>query len=990
MPVPHIRGLLRRATTLAVVTAALAAGAGLPAATAATAGAITPQRVGEAPQPLPSGAVRAADPAGDTPLDLSVSLAPRDAVGAQALAAAVTDPTSAEYHHYLATGVFAQRFGADPATVAEITRALRAAGLAPGSLAADGLTIPVHTTVAAAEKGFGIGIAGYRLADGSTAFRNTAAPALRTDAASAVVAVTGLDTLAAPQAHHQGAHGVRTTPPTKGGPGTAAAAAAYPQLCASIRDEFEYVGALDGRDYYSPSSLAQVYGMGGLTDGGAGSTVAIMSLESYSSDGYQAFQDCYGISSPVEQILVGSGDRAPANDDEVGLEAALDIDTVVGLAPKAKVLFYQGRDASSDGFTYGDLLDTYRRIVTDNRADVVSSSWGECEATIPSSVRAAEATIFLQAALQGQSVYAASGDHGSSSCYNQSSKPDSVRRTQSTDDPSGQPYVTGVGGTTLSGLGSPSEKVWNHDGGASGGGVSRNAVGNAVNYQAGFTGPGFSNTVCGAAAGATCRQDPDVAAVADPDTGYVMATGAEYWMTIGGTSGAAPLWAALTAHVNASHKCSGRVGNVNQPLYQAARSGRSPLTDITSGNNDIGFQGGRFAAAASYDMATGLGTPKGAQLVDALCPPAATYVPVSPQRILDTRDGSGRGRVAAQTSIDLRVGGRAGVPGSGVTAVVLNATVTDTAGAGYLTAYPAATPRPLSSNLNWAPGAVVPNLVTVPVSADGTVALFNGSWGAADFVADIAGYYTTAGAGSQLAPLAPTRLLDTRDHSGRGTVAGRSAVSLQIAGKGGVPASGATAAVLNVTAVDTAAGGWLTAYPSGVDRPLASNLNWVPGQTVPNAVIVPIGADGRIALYNGSGGAMDIVVDIAGYFSPTASGGRFHAVNPTRQTDTRQGHGALANAQTLPVALEAANARVPWEATSAVLNVTVTNTTAPGYLTVWSHGAARPLASNLNWVRGTTVANQVTVPVHNGAIDLAAFGPGTTDVVVDLFGYYSN
>ncbi|MER5639590.1 S53 family peptidase [Kitasatospora sp. NPDC002227] len=995
-PSPRIPRPVARATTLAAVTALVAA-AGLPTALAASADATAVQRLSNSVPKVPADATKIADPAGDTPLDLSVTLALHDAEGAKALAAAVTDPASAQYHHYLATGEFAQRFGADAATVAKVTRALEDAGLKPGALQADRLTIPVHTTVAGAKKAFDIGMAGYRLADGTTGFQNTTAPALRGDIVGAVTAVAGLNSVAKLRPHHVTAPlkaataGPAAAAPAQGGY-SPRVASNYPQLCASVRDHLSTAyGVTDGQQYFSPDSLARVYGMSGLSDGGAGSTVAIFSLESYSADALASYQSCYGTNTAVQTVLVNAGTPAPADTKSVGFEAALDLDTVIGLAPKANVMFYQG----PDGATSDQGLDVYRRIVTDNKADVVSSSWGSCDYLGAQAVVDAENQLFLQAAAQGQTVLAASGDDGSSDCKRATNVSDADRLHASADDPAAQPWVTGVGGTTIAGgVGSPSETVWNHGGNASGGAISLWSLRNSSNFQAGFTAPGFDNRFCQDATAAqsnTCRQVPDVSAVADPGTGYLITTGPALgdWQPMGGTSGAAPLWAALTAHVNASGKCSGRVGNLNQPLYQAARAGRSPLTDITSGNNDIGYQGGKFAAGPGYDMATGLGTPKGAQVVDALCPPAATYVPVPPKRILDTRNGTGRGQVGAMASVNLKVGGQGGVPTSGVSAVVLNTTVVDTASAGYLTAYPAGTQRPLSSNLNWTQGAVVPNLVTVPVSADGTVSLFNGSWGGSDFVADVAGYYTTAGGGSQLAPLAPKRLLDTRDHTGHGTVATKTGVSLQIAGAGGVPPTGATAAVLNVTAVDTASGGYLTVYPSGVDRPLASNLNWTTGQVVPNAVIVPIGSDGRIELYNGSWGSMDVVVDIAGYFSPTATGGKFHAVNPTRQIDTRQGHGALTNNQLLTVGLTAPNLRVPAEATSAVLNVTVTNTTSAGYLTAWAHGGDRPVASNLNWTAGRTVANQVTVPVHDGQVDMAAVC-NTTDVVVDLFGYYSN
>ncbi|AUG78598.1 hypothetical protein CFP65_3818 [Kitasatospora sp. MMS16-BH015] len=975
---PRARGPLGRATTLAAITVALVAGAGTPNALAAPTTSLAPQRLSGDLGQLPADAVKTAAPAGDTPLDLSVTLAMRDEAGAQALAAAMTDPSSAEYHHFLATGEFAKRFGADAATVAKVTQALKDAGLQPGALGADGLTLPVHTTVAGAKKAFDVDFAGYRLGDGTSAFRNTEAPALRGDVVGSVAAITGMNSTAKPHAHHKGAQDLATVPAAKYS-SNASAAAAYPQLCQSVKDYYAGKGRIDGRDYFSPASLANAYGLNGLSDGGAGTTVAIFSLESYSAPALKTYQDCVGTNATVNTVLVNAGNPAPADPaKEIGLEAALDIDTVVGLAPKAKVLFYQGKDAAQA--TDADVINTYRQIVTDNQADVISTSWGSCDYVNDRNTLKAESNVFLQGALQGISMVAASGDDGSTDCTRSTNDP-VAQKHLSADDPSSQPFVTGVGGTTLSASG---ETVWNHDHGASGGGESTFWALPNGGYQNGFKAPGFDNSRCELHdATHLCRQSPDVAADADPATGYIVAVGAGQWMRIGGTSGAAPLWAAVTAHVDSTPTCTGRVGLLNTPLYQAARTGRSPLNDVTVGNNDVdNQQGGLYAAAAGYDMATGLGTPKGAELVSTLCMPAATYQPVTPSRILDTRNGTGRGQVAGLHSVDLQVTGKAGVPSTNVTAVVLNTTVVDTAAAGYLTAYPAATKRPLSSNLNWTQGGVVPNLVTVPVSADGKITLFNGSWGASDFVADVAGYYTTDGSGAQLAPLAPTRLLDTRRP--KATLAGKTGTSLQVTGRAGVPA-GATAAVLNVTVADTASSGYLTVSPSGIARPLASNLNWVPGQVVPNAVIVPIGADGKIDIFNGGLGSTDVVVDIAGYFSPKATGGKFQAVKPARQLDTRQGHGALTNGKVTPLALS-----VPANATSVTLNVTVTNTTSPGYLTAWADGSTRPLASNLNWVQGNTIANLVTVPVHNGKVDLVVSGWGQADVVVDLFGYYSN
>ncbi|MGF1426054.1 S53 family peptidase [Kitasatospora sp. LaBMicrA B282] len=613
---PVTAGVLPRAATLAVATAALVGCVGLPAAQADEP---TTQRVGTV-LAAPSDAVKTAAPADDTPVQLSVHLKSRDEAGARALAAAVTDKSSPLYHHFLRTGEFAQRFGADPAAVVKVEQALAAQGLHPGKLEADGLTIPVATTVAQAKQAFDTDLAGYRLPDGSTGFLNTQAPAVRADAATAIDSVVGLNTLA--RAHNDHIIGATAQAAPLAHPAvTASATGSYPQLCSDAAARFP--GKSDGKDYFSPSALASAYGLNSMTDGGAGTTVAIFALEDYSDAGLNTFQSCYGTSASVQRVKVNAGTQAPPDNTNVGVETALDLDTVIGLAPKANVLVYQGPDAANAKPV--DIQNTYRQIVTDNRAQVITTSWGICDQVMAGSDAQAEQAIFLQAALQGQTVLAASGDDGSSSCNSLRSAgaPPSITNALSASDPASQPYVTGVGGTTLSdNAGAVSETVWNSHGGASGGGMSLWAVSGPLAYQVGFAAPGYSNS-CQAPTGSICRETPDVAADADPSTGYMIATGAANWTVVGGTSGAAPLWAAIAAHQNGPGTCSDRVGFLNPTLYQAARNGAAPLRDVTVGNNDIGLQGGLYPAAVGYDMASGLGTPKADQVMSLVCAPAA-------------------------------------------------------------------------------------------------------------------------------------------------------------------------------------------------------------------------------------------------------------------------------------------------------------------------------------------------------------------------------
>ncbi|MEO6204322.1 MAG: hypothetical protein ABIO67_02910, partial [Mycobacteriales bacterium] len=225
----------------------------------------------------------------------------------------------------------------------------------------------------------------------------------------------------------------------------------------------------------------------------------------------------------------------------------------------------------------------------------------------------------------------------------------------------------------------------------------------------------------------------------------------------------------------------------------------------------------------------------------------------------------GKGRLS------LQVTGRGGVPGGSVSAVVLNVTAVNPTSTGYLTVYPDGGARPVVSNLNFTRNTIVPNLVIVPVSSDGKVAFFNGQSGTIDLLADVAGYFvsgtpTLAGA---FAPVAPNRILDTRARNGVATttpVAPKGTVTLQVTGRGGVPVSGVSSVVLNVTTVLPTSSGFATVYPDGSARPVVSNLNFVTGLTIANLVVVPVGPDGKVKLFNGSAGKTHLLADVAGYF----------------------------------------------------------------------------------------------------------------------------
>jgi kumamolisin len=378
-------------------------------------------------------------------------------------------------------------------------------------------------------------------------------------------------------------------------------------------------------------------------------------LQPYDTNDIAQYQLCYGTHVPVTNVDVDGGPgpyQVGTSDDG---EAALDIEQAIGAAAGASVLVYQAPNSTAGS------MDAYSKIMSDNVAKVISSSWGSCEARHASGGGAQiqqENTIFQEGAVQGQTVFIASGDSGSAACFQSDPNDTSL----SVQDPSAQPFVTGVGGTILftgsvqspqyyTPGSSPLEGVWNEGtnnghASASTGGLStqwampsyqQNAASSVGVINANSIQPGIS---CGST---YCRQVPDVSADSDAVTGYaVYANGQNTgggWTIIGGTSAAAPLWAAYTALVNASGTCRGQtVGFINPFLYSIAGSAyRTNLTDITNpspvsglaSNDAIQANNNVYPVTPNYDMATGLGSMIGPSLASSLCSLASPVYSVS-------------------------------------------------------------------------------------------------------------------------------------------------------------------------------------------------------------------------------------------------------------------------------------------------------------------------------------------------------------------------
>lgn len=389
--------------------------------------------------------------------------------------------------------------------------------------------------------------------------------------------------------------------------------------------------------------------------------------------------------------------------------------------------------------------------------------------------------------------------------------------------------------------------------------------------------------------------------------------------------------------------------------------------------------------------------------IDPVAPTGSLLVPLPPQRVFDTRPGEPGGGptgvVRGGTSIDVTVTGVAGVPATGVTAVALNVTAIGIEAPGFVSARPAGTPESTTSSLNLVnAGDVRANLIVVPVGHDGAISLT--SLRDAHLIGDIAGYFTgdvaTSDAG-RIVTQSPRRLFDTRpsdDPGPKGKLPAGGSITVPVLGRSGVPSAGVAAVVLNVTTTETEGPGFVTVWPSGTERPLASTLNVNrSGDTVANQIIVPVGADGAIRLFALS--SSHLLADVTGYVTdddaPVTSTGLFVGLPPVRAFDTREGEPAAGPKGIVPAGGTIRTrlvgvAGVPESAGGVVLNLTLVGT-APGFATIWPAGATRPGTSSVNVDTGGDVRpNGAIVRIgDDGSVD--AFLSAAGHLLADVSGY---
>ncbi len=412
------------------------------------------------------------------------------------------------------------------------------------------------------------------------------------------------------------------------------------------------------------------------------------------------------------------------------------------------------------------------------------------------------------------------------------------------------------------------------------------------------------------------------------------------------------------------------------------RSLYSTVIDGILGGGSSTVLGGNYPTIDLFRPAGTVGAP-----IHAIAPSVATdFVGMVPARLIDTRDPGGS-PIGPQGSITVHVAGYQGVPNTAV-AAVLNVTAVGATSASYVTVWPTGGGRPQTSTLNVNGNDVVPNLVITKLGDSGQVDIYNNA-GTVDCVVDVVGYFQEASA-SRFTSMSPARVLDTRTGTGapQAPIGPASSIDVQVGGQLGVDAK-ADSVVMNVTVTDPTGTGFITVWPTGTTMPTASNLNFVPGQTVPNLVIAKLGK-GKVSIYN-SGGASQVLADVLGYFK-SGDGARLTAIAPARLLDTRTDGGASKPVAQTPLVLPVVGRRgVPTNSvTAVVLNVTATEGTSNGYVTAFPSGETAPLASNLNVRAGDTRANLVIAKVGaDGAVALFN-SAGTVHLIADVVGYFTD
>ena len=536
---------------------------------------------------------------GQTPISIAISLPLRNQADLTDFLRRIADRKDPLYGTTLTPKEFAERYAPTQEDFNTVLEYAKASGLSVVEASPTRSLVLLRGESQDVESAFGVRLSRYLLPNGYVVHANDTAPTLPQSVAKVVLAVTGLNGIPPLSGHRLNAPKYNS------------------DLQHFLSNNATGTGPAGG---LAPSDIVTAYSLSSVAMKGEGQSIALFELDGYDPQDIATYTNKFNLpAANLTNVLVDGFSGVPGSDGGSGFEeVVLDIDMVVALAPKlAHVYVYEAPLTSADS------LALYQRIANDKLANVVSVSWGTPDDILDDGSRKTENIIFQQMAAQGMSVYVASGDSGA---YGDAPFAASMNKspTISVDDPASQPYVTGVGGTTLT-TASPggayaSETVWKgtlaeapNNGGGSGGGISLN-----------WAKPDYQSTPAPVGESATMRDVPDVALNADGNTGYdvyysALAGGTSTgWFTTGGTSAAAPLWAAFGSLVNQQRSGNGDspLGQANPQIYSIARSSSyaTAFHDITVSDNLF------YLAKTGYDDATGWGTFVGNVLLSKLAP----------------------------------------------------------------------------------------------------------------------------------------------------------------------------------------------------------------------------------------------------------------------------------------------------------------------------------------------------------------------------------
>jgi len=488
----------------------------------------------------------------DRQLQLAITLSVSSPAALKELIDRLYDPTSPEYRHFLTPTQFADRFAPSRDQYDAVIGFLERSGLRITATYRNRLMIEAHASVSQVESAFGVRINNYAR-PGKNFFANDRDPELPASIAPLIASVSGMENYLTMRSHARAGSRIvkrrRAATPTG----------------------------------YSPQQIEAAYDFTSVYRRGirgAGQTIAIATAGGFDSGDVAAFWQYYGIGAPSYSTIAVGGSTSSIN-----VESTIDIERSGAMANRATILVYEAVNPQINLFE-----STYNRIVSDNVASVVTTSWGLCEPEMPSSYRTADSAIFAEAAVQGQAWFAASGDGGANDCGT---------GALAVDYPAADPNVVAAGGTTFHftpGRGYQTEQAWSGGGGGLSGAFAQ------PSYQ---QGSGVTNAYSNG-----MRQLADIAFNSDPDTGYSVYYDGS-WSQWGGTSFAAPHWAAIFALANAAH--GSRLGAAGPTLYGLANNILAQtypaFHDVTSGTN------GYYDALSYWDFPTGWGTPMVGNLV---------------------------------------------------------------------------------------------------------------------------------------------------------------------------------------------------------------------------------------------------------------------------------------------------------------------------------------------------------------------------------------